>query len=705
VTTTVKGNDMAKPDPPRATEAALRKALEDALSNRDDIVCVHAGADPVVCADLLRRLLVEASIAPEPRITRFVLWNATIAGWLNLSGIELKFTPSFVQCSFVTGIDLTDATVVGFEMIGGTVPTVRADRLTASGSLLLRKALADPTYRHPQPAPQLAPIAITQQMLLCGAKIHGNVDLRGCALGSLAGEPICLLADGVRIEGNLLLSDGLQSTGEIRLNGCDIARNLCCSAATMTKLGGYSLSAVGGHVHGDLELNDGFRSTGAFCLNGATVDGDVDATKARFVATAFADWAPPVANPARDDLDALTAESMTVGGRLRLRCGFRARGVVNLITAHVGADFNCYQGHFDFPGEEALYADGITVDRATFLSETTSNGLLRFVQATLSQGCFIDHAVFERGGAYLDYLRDDNVSAPELGQRNVCGIYGPEAKIGGTFYFRDVTTDAPAGRTVLLSVQYATAGTITDSEASWNAMDRIDLRGCEYQTITDLTDAVDWRVVRLDRQYISPYAGAWRFCTAITALFCKNNARLRQARANFVPQPYMKLAQVVRAAGYEAAADRILVHLERNRTCFGGLGRTHQLARWTIDLFLRHGYAPLRPLLFLLAAVGLSTWRFDVAFHDGRLASSHANLVSVAIPGATPPSSLTEEIEFNPMVYAIDTLVPLVDLNQKKNFVFARPSCLLIFNSFFGWMMTTFLAAGVSGLAKRSGDE
>jgi len=108
---------------------------------------------------------------------------------------------------------------------------------------------------------------------------------------------------------------------------------------------------------------------------------------------------------------------------------------------------------------------------------------------------------------------------------------------------------------------------------------------------------------------------------------------------------------------------------------------------------------------FLLAVVIFSTWRFDVAFHDGRLTSSHANQVSVVFPGLRPPSALTEEIEFNPLVYAIDTLVPLVDLNQKKNFEFTRPSGLLIFNSFFGWAMTTFLAAGVSGLAKRGGEE
>jgi hypothetical protein len=86
-------------------------------------------------------------------------------------------------------------------------------------------------------------------------------------------------------------------------------------------------------------------------------------------------------------------------------------------------------------------------------------------------------------------------------------------------------------------------------------------------------------------------------------------------------------------------------------------------------------------------------------------------------------------IAFNAIIYSIDTLVPIVDLNQKKNWTIASLSSharepagffgwrgemrsvwrtlpnrllgnLLIFNTFFGWLMTTFIAAGVSGLLR-----
>ena len=60
---------------------------------------------------------------------------------------------------------------------------------------------------------------------------------------------------------------------------------------------------------------------------------------------------------------------------------------------------------------------------------------------------------------------------------------------------------------------------------------------------------------------------------------------------------------------------------------------------------------------------------------------------------------------FRAPVYAVDTLVPIVDLQQKKNWLLKTPNwkleSLLIFNTFFGWLMTTLFAAGVTGLLRR----
>jgi hypothetical protein len=84
------------------------------------------------------------------------------------------------------------------------------------------------------------------------------------------------------------------------------------------------------------------------------------------------------------------------------------------------------------------------------------------------------------------------------------------------------------------------------------------------------------------------------------------------------------------------------------------------------------------------------------------------------------------------LIYALDTLIPIVDLNQKKNWVVEPLSlqsssarhkwdwreiptdlwkdipplwsagALVFFNTFFGWLMTTLFVAGVSGLVRRT---
>lgn len=90
--------------------------------------------------------------------------------------------------------------------------------------------------------------------------------------------------------------------------------------------------------------------------------------------------------------------------------------------------------------------------------------------------------------------------------------------------------------------------------------------------------------------------------------------------------------------------------------------------------------------------------------------------------------------EFNSLIFAIDALLPIVDFNQKKDWTVNPISssgahdpagsigafkafcwvwrqiperwapALLIFNTFFGWLMTTLFVAGISGLIRTSRD-
>ena len=151
-------------------ETRLLDALRDAASRACHNIAV--GAAPASCrlvrAGFLRWLLIEAIPATRPPITEFLLQRATVAGRLDLGGSCLVVHASFRHCEFEAPIDLTEATVRGFELIAGSVPAIWADRLTALSSVLVCAAALERS--------SWAPVSIAGAIRMNGAHIHGNLD-------------------------------------------------------------------------------------------------------------------------------------------------------------------------------------------------------------------------------------------------------------------------------------------------------------------------------------------------------------------------------------------------------------------------------------------------------------------------------------------------------------------------------------------------
>ena len=184
----------------------------------------------------------------------------------------------------------------------------------------------------------------------------------------------------------------------------------------------------------------------------------------------------------------------------------------------------------------------------------------------------------------------------------------------------------------------------------------------------------------------------------------------------FKPQPYIQLATTFRAAGFEAAARRTLTRLERNKTRYSDIRSFLRLWRWMLDVLMRYGYSPFRPVLILLTWAAVSAAVFHNAHEQKQIVATRENRSSDAYDqkqivasreNQSSPTASNQDPDpitaFNAIVYAVDTLVPIVDLNQKKNWTFKSLSAsdiLLIFNTFFGWLMTTVFAAGVAGLLR-----
>jgi hypothetical protein len=752
----------------RHIDARLRAAPAAGPETRDAFsVTVPDGVAPYLTGQFLRWLLLEA-VPGYAAVTQVLLHGVTVITDVDLAGVQTGLQLRFVDCHFTGRIDLNDASVGGLALISGRAWRIDADRLNTTGSVEIRHpAENEPrTGKFTYDAftigywLRLCGAEIRGNLDMRGCVLEGLT-------GNDPRVP--LFADGLTVKSNILLSDGFRADGEIRLNGAQISRNLDCSGGTISNPRGYTLAAAGAKVDGTVYLcrtpswttyqrRFPFTSTGTVRLEGATIQGDLDCSGSRFIAGPF--LTPNVRPPAeeRERLYAINAEGINVGATVKFRDTdegdiFSVQGAIQLISAKIGGDLNCMGARFDFPGEELLVADGMVVDGTTFFKGAYVNGLLRLAHVNLKDGLYLDQMEFDTMPPCRDWFGDDNVSRRELGP-NARGVYARQATVGGNFRWesnRKILSRRPAPTNYWLYLEGSKTDIVRDDPDSWQRLDHFNVDGCSYSRFSNPSD-YRWRVDELDRQYATLNGRPRR--TALWALWnaCARKKTWRwlqnefpflpgtyQGLANavtaFKPQPYLQLARTFRNAGYEKTANNILVRFQRNKTRYGDLGILGQIGRWLVDIFVQYGFAPFRPLNILVCWAVVSAVVFQLAYLDGKI-----------LPIKDQPQVRPK---FNTLLYAADTLVPFVDFNQKKSWTVevigdptppVRPprsmppppelsvtesvgaywqalkdvfgelpgrgaALLLVFNTFFGWLMTSFLIAGVGGLLRTGREE
>ena len=189
-------------------------------------------------------------------------------------------------------------------------------------------------------------------------------------------------------------------------------------------------------------------------------------------------------------------------------------------------------------------------------------------------------------------------------------------------------------------------GTLHDDSASWP--DSPDLDGFGYERLT---------CPDVDR--------GWR-------------ARSRWLRRQRVPSAlgYVQLAAVYRSAGDEVWARRILVERYnallqppdewRDQLPTGPRYQTWRLWRWVLRLTIGHGYAPARALLIAVPlAMALALWLGHARSQDMLVVTDDTAVTTAR--GAPRASACDDRYPcLQPIVFALDNLVPIVDLGQRS---------------------------------------
>ena len=401
------------------------------------------------------------------------------------------------------------------------------------------------------------------------------------------------------------------------------------------------LTADGLRVQVDVFLDDGFQSKGQVRLVGADIGGSLGCGGGHF------------RNPGKE---ALSCDSIKVGRSVFLHQTFHAKGEVRLLGAEIGGDLDCAGGHFRNPGNDALSCDRIKVGGSVFLREQPAaeeqpakqfraEGKVRLLGAAIGGD-------LDCGGGHFCNLGNDALSCDGM-------------KVGGSTFLRQgFTVEGKAGLTgtqigarfVLrraqiseISLAGASADVLDDEIAAWPAAGNIDLDGFTYRHLAKPEAAARLEWLRLQ---LPPDAEA-------------GSLRL---------QPYRQLAKVLKDQGLDSEARAILIGMEDDRLAYGDLRDDSRRWQWFLGKSIAYGYRPFLVLRLLRAFWLAGLVIFGIGYAAGGVVPAHRFEAAHFVRHGEAPGYYPD---FNLPAYAADSLLPIISLDQRDNWIPASPDARL----------------------------
>lgn len=413
-------------------------------------------------------------------------------------------------------------------------------------------------------------------------------------------------------------------------------------------------------------------------------------------------------------LAGLTAPLVEVDGNLDLsRC--ECHGTVALGGAHVTGTLDLQDARLRCPGSTAFVGNRLTVDNDLVALRSAVDGEFRLAGARIGGSVLLSGAALRNEGGYALHASDMTVGARFLardgfsarGEVRLVGVH-----VGSDLNCRNAAFSNPGGNAILgyglqvggslgLSEGFVAEGTVRLSRSriaggifleharlSNPAGDAIRCRNTQSQTLhvgpgLEVSGIVDFR--NSEFANIRDEGATWPQALRLSGLgygelvpslpSAERVAWLRRDVDGYQPRNYETLAAMYRNSGEDARARAVLLAGERDRR--GHLPLYRQAWSWLQEVTVGYGYRPLRAAGWLLALLALGTLVFGL-HHPPPLA------------GAPHPA-------FNPFVFSVDLLVPLVDLGQRSGYDPQGPQRWLAYLLIAaGWIFATTIAAGIA---------
>lgn len=552
--------------------------------------------------------------------------------------------------------------------VGGLA--IHADRLRVEGAIMLADGFR-----------------ATGEVRLAGARVTGSLDLIGAEFAPPNGRALTLTSAAVGgslyVLESAITGEPCRIRGRMELNHTTIGGTFFIRNGELTAppagVGGQSYNVASSvartflvaprlevrgalQIEGDTVIHGGLLLQGAQLRGGLKLEGVVsnpgdvaidlaqaelavvEATDAAFEGTMILDNAE-IGGPARFDRTSFTspkghrclsAVGVQVGGDVRLVGITAAGGSVNLRGASIGGVVDAADASIENPGDKTL-----NLHMARIAGNVRLCGKFRSVGLVVLNRMVVD-----------GWLRAD----------------------GATMEWRTAAIDPPGESNPRSVAVEALAAVIRSGmRLGWTVVaGGVDLSDTTTTALADRPD-VDWPT--------KSYLGGFRY-ERFAPVSWQNGSDVVDAPTRitwlsrlqpFDPRAWQTLATVLRTAGDRDGADSVEVAALRHAR--SGRPAVARILDKLFDTTVRYGFRPQRAIYVLLALITAVTITLYLPVVRNQMRATDDNAVLFDPSGTRPTPDGDARLNacgdgkvrcLNPFFYAVDTVVPLIDLHQRS---------------------------------------
>lgn len=567
-----------------------------------------------------------------------------------------------------SGIKATGEVRIPGLRTGGNVNFAGATLTNPTGAALDANGLQVGGNLHFTTHPTAGRFRSTGRLFLPSARIDSDFSLRGALLRPPRHEgdevpaderffdpQATLIADRIRVDGNMDLDRGLESTGTLRIVNAHVGGSLRLTRSVIDLSGGQesfqervSDAGRGPYPHRALHL-DGTQIRGGIDARNARIAGQLRWVDVNARGSVVLDGAVL----SNRNGDAVEGRRFTTGGNLDAR-QVTVFGSVLLPGSTIGSNLDLGGSRLVSPGS---YRDGTPKPSLDLRGTRIGRDLICATRER--QACSVHGEIRMRRA---EVGRETNFTGAELGSGpavtavNAFGLITQELRL-------DVGV-RPRGR---INLRHARCASLADNERFWDADGRIDLEDFRYDSLAVPIDVRDDNLIKRRLKWLR-----------------------HGMREVYRPGPYDQFAAMLRSSGNEEHASTVLIAkqtwryaalAEGYRVLGVGVRLWSLLQRWIVG----YGYRPMRALLWLLACLVAGTLWF------------------VFQPTPLPVSEDDLNLVWNPPLYTLDQLIPIVDFGHENRWRVAGASQWISAGLIAaGWILATTVAAGLTRMLRRT---